>query len=51
MEKITINGIEYTISYQETKIGDKIVNKNNNSIYEATITNADDMNWIIIIKH
>ena len=36
------------INYQETKIGDMIVNKNNNSIYEATIADADDLNWIVI---
>jgi hypothetical protein len=48
MEKITIEEVEYTINYQETKIGDKVVNKNNNTIYEANIHDADDMNWIII---
>lgn len=48
METIIIDGKKYTINYQETKIGDKIVDKNNNSIYEASITDVDDLNWIII---
>ena len=48
METITIDNKKYTINYQETKIGDMIVNKNNNSIYEATIADADDLNWIVI---
>jgi len=48
MQKITINGIEYTINRQETKIGDRIVDKNNNTIYEASINDADDINWVII---
>ena len=48
MEQIVINSKTYTINYQETKIGDQIEDKNNNSIYEATISDADDLNWIII---
>lgn len=48
MEEITIEGTKYKINYQSTKIGDRIVNKNNNTIYEASINDADDLNWIII---
>ncbi len=48
METIIINNQSYTINRQETKIGDKIVDKNSNSIYTATIEDADDLNWIII---
>ena len=46
---ITIDSNTYRIRYQSTKIGDKIVVKSTKPyIYEATITDADDMNWIII---
>ena len=48
MEKITLNGLEHTINYQETKIGDTIFDKNSNSTYTADISDADDLNWIII---
>lgn len=48
MEEIIIENKKYTINYQETKIGNKVVDKNNNSIYIASINDADDLNWIIV---
>jgi len=48
MRKIIIEGKKYKINYQQTKIGDKFVNKNNNIICTASISDADDLNWIII---
>lgn len=48
METITIKGTVYTINYQETEIDDMVVDKNSNNIYQASISDADDLNWIII---
>lgn len=46
---ITIDFNTYRIRYQSTKIGDEVVVKSTKPyIYEATIADADDMNWIII---
>lgn len=46
---ITIDFNTYRIKYQSTKIGDEVVVKSTKPyIYEATIADADDMNWIII---
>lgn len=48
METIIINGEKHTINYQETKIGDKIVDLMSSAIYTVSIHDADDLNWIII---
>ena len=46
---ITIDFNTYRIRYQSTKIGDEVVVKSTKPyIYEASIADADDMNWIII---
>ena len=50
MSKKTIGDTTYTIEYKETKIGDSVLDKNTNNIYEATIADADDLNWIVISK-
>ena len=49
-ELITIDYNTYYIKYQETKIGDLIVVKSllKPYIYEASIADADDLNWIIV---
>lgn len=47
MKTIIIDNVEYIIEYKETKIGDKVVDLNSNIIYEASIADADDLNWVI----
>lgn len=47
METAKINGKTYCIEYKETKIGDRIYNKNNKGTYIADIADADDLNWIV----
>ena len=49
METVTcIHNIQHKVEYKETHIGDLVFDKNTNTIYEATIADADDLNWIII---
>ncbi len=43
-----IGNVVYTIIYKEIKIGDTVLDKNNDSIYTATIEDADDLGWIVI---
>lgn len=50
METVNINGKLYTIEYRETKIGDRIYDKNTEGTYLADIADADDMNWIVTGK-
>ena len=50
MQTIVINNEEYTINYQETKMDDLIVDKNNNSIFTASLHDVDNLNWVIISK-
>ena len=52
-EIITIDHNTYRIKYQNTHIDDQVVVKSNNNnvkpfIYEASIHDADNLNWIII---
>jgi hypothetical protein len=48
-EEVEIEGVIYTIIYQDTKIGDLVYDKNTKSTYEASIFDADDGNWIVQI--
>ena len=48
MEKVIANNLVYFIEYKETTIGDFVFDKSTNSVYEATIMDADDFNWVII---
>jgi hypothetical protein len=48
METVRLNdGILHTIEYRETKIGDRVYDKNSNITYIATIEDADNLNWIV----
>ena len=50
LDRIIIDDVEYLIQYQSTKLGDKILDKNSNTIYEASLHDIDDLNWIVIDK-
>jgi hypothetical protein len=43
---VIIGGEALIIEYRETKIGDTVVDLNSNTKYEASISDADDLNWI-----
>ena len=48
MENVTIKGKPRNIEYRETKIGDRVYDKNTQGTYIADIADADDLNWIVL---
>lgn len=48
IETVIINGEEEIIVYKNTSIGDTVYDKNSETVYEADIWNADDLNWIVV---
>lgn len=48
MKKVTLNGIEYTYERKEIHIGDTIITDNLDSVYEASINDADDIGNVVI---
>ena len=51
MEEYIINNIVYTIDRQNIKIGDTILDKNSETIYEADLWDADELGWVVISTH
>lgn len=47
MEQIEIDGRIRHIEYKETRINDIVYDKNSGHDYMATLTDADDLNWIV----
>lgn len=48
MEQVLIDGVLYWIEYADTQIGNTIYDKNNKSVYTADISDADELNWIVL---
>lgn len=48
MKKVTLNGIEYTYERKEIHIGDTIITDNLDSVYEASIHDADDIGNVVV---
>lgn len=47
MEEITTDEGTFLIEYKSTKIGDLVFDKNSKTTYEASMHDADDLNWIV----
>lgn len=45
---VTLDGIIYTVEFKETHIGDTVMTRDYGTIYEAEISDADDLNWIVL---
>jgi len=47
-ETVTIEDKDYFIECRDTKIGDVVYDKNSKTTYVASISDADDLNWIVV---
>lgn len=48
MEEYTIDNIVYTIRRQNVSLGDTILDKNSNAIYDADLWDVDESAWVVI---
>lgn len=48
IKTVTLDGIIYTVEFKPTHIGDIILTRDEGNTYEADITDADDLNWIVL---
>lgn len=48
-KKVTIKGTAYNIERRNAREGDIIVDVENKLVYEASIMDADDMHWVVVV--